>query len=646
MLRRAWNKHKPHDDDDLTLSPTKQDVSHASNGEPTNMATMTSDSLLQHDDEHADECTRKGTIWQCWRLLLQRALRPSNYKLQKEYKSMCRCFVLVVCLAIIALFHSSILRQRLLQLGEDSLLRPLLSIHIQPSSIMETKDSLETGKFCLPKHGMWKCYDCGKDDNEKNDKHTQSKMAITATTSSSSSSTQTWHRKPKRERCKKLQPRGKCKPFLIPRRDVPVRVRPSPYDGTSRSTQSTRTLGLRPRFFYEQQPTCATLDDCWDLSRCMQLLTENDSDMPVLTVYLNETDKQHYLLDYLTRQAVANSSLSSFRLERVNDHSKACLVLVTPQTYETANDLLSSEHWRHTYRRKHRHHQHGTNHLLWHTSYFFLNDTKTIDLPFSLSWHAAHAALASASLDRASHRPNYDMVLPLPRMWGRAEAPQLVLDNVRQSQQRRKWLLGFRGKIQATPHVYYHHRWLAAEYWLNDEHEDNDIIVDVKCQREQLPSGRKVVEKDYDNQFSYANFLWDTYFGFAPGGSGVGSFRFGEILSTGGIPVILPDYVPPFAPEVDWSECVIVVSEARIIDLPNILRRIPLHEVTRRQEACWKLLQVTLGDTTNGMFLGKKKEAGLWHDDERVTFRLAMELWVARIVNAMTMKQRVERLVG
>ena len=159
-------------------------------------------------------------------------------------------------------------------------------------------------------------------------------------------------------------------------------------------------------------------------------------------------------------------------------------------------------------------------------------------------------------------------------------------------------------------------------------------MVDCLCTKRHAWTGKHELAKNYDLPSSaYDDLMWNTTFGFAPGGSGVGSLRFGEILSTGTIPVVTPDYVPPLAPEVDWSECVVRVSEARIIDLPRILRQYTAEEIRARQKECWRLLHVVFGD--------KKEEDDKWHDDRGKPFMKTMEIWALRVQYALEVKEKV-----
>lgn len=252
----------------------------------------------------------------------------------------------------------------------------------------------------------------------------------------------------------------------------------------------------------------------------------------------------------------------------------------------------------------------------------------TADAPFPL-FHVGAAAVASESLTLAHIRLQYDMTLPLGRNWGRP-TPLHQVDIHRP----RQWLVSFRGRIQNTGHPYYQHRWLAAEYW----EEAPDVGVDVECKRTKWWStdGEKITEKNYSLPSSaYEDMLWNSTFGFARGGSGVGSYRFGEILWVGGIPVVTQDFVSPLSPEVDWSGCVVRISEARIIDLPRILREFSSQDVMERQRVCWRLSKTILGE---------KQVGDVWRDDERVVFTKALEIWAIRISNALVMAKRMSSI--
>lgn len=391
-------------------------------------------------------------------------------------------------------------------------------------------------------------------------------------------------------KCRHLHRRNTCPSFSRRNWEDPPRFQ-SQYDPNS--FEQSRTMNLR-KYSYQSQPLC-TVASCFDLSRC------SDS---VLTVYVNASGP-HNLVDYAVKKLATSNRT---RVERVDRFQDACLVLVTKDTYQTWDDMTGASSW-----------MDGTNNLLWRMSQFrFLTKdgrSVTVDNPFSL-FHVGHAAVASESLTSAYLRPNFDMPLNLNRRWGRRVK---TVDIYRP----RKWLVSFRGSIQNTAHPYYQHRWLAAEYW----EDAPDIVVDTQCiQKLQKRDGgtiKHIVAPYRLPVSSYADMMWNSTFGFAPGGSGVGSFRFGEILSTGGIPIVTADFVPPLYPEVDWSGCLVRISEARIIDLPRILREYTPDQVRKRQGNCWHLLQTVIGD--------KEERDGTWHHNEGTLFTKAMEIWAIRV---------------
>jgi hypothetical protein len=163
------------------------------------------------------------------------------------------------------------------------------------------------------------------------------------------------------------------------------------------------------------------------------------------------------------------------------------------------------------------------------------------------------------------------------------------------------------------------------------------VVVDVQCKHRKLLGGKATYKPYRMDASSYNDMIWNSTFGFSPGGSSVGSYRFGEVLSTAGIPVVTQDFAPPLSPEVDWSKCIVIVSEARIVDLPRILRNIPQEEIRMRQQACWQLLQHVIGDH-------QKQGDNGWRHDARITFAKAMDVWAIRISNAIKQAEQLEAL--
>jgi len=417
--------------------------------------------------------------------------------------------VLLFCMVGIVLL-SFYTANKYIQKQSQRLNMPIkLAVRVRADEYHESDDLL-VGKSCqqVTRFGFrtWHCQDCG-----------------------SNSSTY------RKNKCRTLPRKGICYPIRRKQWDQPPRY-VSQFDPTSNQTVGLRTLntvGLTRT--YESQPVC-TVATCFDLSRCSKI----DNESFVLTVFANITGP-HKLLDYAVAHTNKNSSNNGrrFQLQRVDRWEDACLVLVTDKMYTSPAEMESALHW-----------QGGRNNLIWDLSHIRHPSRMRLstDKPFTLS-HVGYAAVASVSLSEAYLRSGYDMSLAYqPKNWGR-NVPASQVDIHRP----RKWLLSFRGRVidvfglsgNVLPNSpYYLHRWMAAEYW-----EDSpDVLVDVQCLENKLLPPRGLTEYKLPASI-YNDMIWNTTFGFAPGGNSVGSYRFSEILSTGGIPVVTQDFVAPLAPD-------------------------------------------------------------------------------------------------
>eukprot|EP00537_Pseudo-nitzschia_pungens_P019656 CAMPEP_0172403968 /NCGR_PEP_ID=MMETSP1061-20121228/61305_1 /TAXON_ID=37318 /ORGANISM="Pseudo-nitzschia pungens, Strain cf. pungens" /LENGTH=250 /DNA_ID=CAMNT_0013138561 /DNA_START=18 /DNA_END=770 /DNA_ORIENTATION=+ len=231
------------------------------------------------------------------------------------------------------------------------------------------------------------------------------------------------------------------------------------------------------------------------------------------------------------------------------------------------------------------------------------------------------AALGSVVLTEAQTRPGYDIPLPLDAIWKNQNHDE-------QSYGPRKYLLSFKGSIQDTLQPYYQHRWLAAEYL----HHEPDVVMDVQCKHKTL-WGDTVTFATYDNssQDNFDDLMVNSTFAFCPGGSHVTSFRLTEVLSAGAIPVLLPEIVTPFYPELDWSDCVIRVSQARIVDLPRMLRAIPPERVRERQSQCRRLHRAFLEAQTEN-----PEQTKMGKDNAKASatggyLAAALKIWLVRL---------------
>lgn len=75
-------------------------------------------------------------------------------------------------------------------------------------------------------------------------------------------------------------------------------------------------------------------------------------------------------------------------------------------------------------------------------------------------------------------------------------------------------------------------------------------------------------------------------FTLCPAGFGRWTFRLGQALRLGSIPVLLADgYRMPHSDSIDWSNCIITVNERDVDAVPDLLRDIPPSQVTEMQAA-------------------------------------------------------------
>ena len=402
--------------------------------------------------------------------------------------------------------------------------------------------------------GTWICRDCGQDPSAA------------------------W------ESCPVLQPRRKCAAFEFQGWEEPRPRSASTYDPFSSSPYPVRLItsygvGTVRKVEYEQ-PQCLSLrKPCFDMDRCtaptkgIHGTTTSDRNLiRPLPVFAYRGQARIDLKDAIDGKDIISSDLledfmfPTTAIRIVEDPRMACLLISHADDLTSAKESLS---W-----------NLGVNHYVY-----------GVTKPISENVHYDMAALGSVAITDAQLRPEYDIPLPLPAIWKLSDQESNSRRKIGDLHRPRKYLLTFKGSIQDTLQPYYQHRWLAAEYL----HQEPDVAIDVQCKHKTL-WGNTVTYAHYDNpsQENFDDLMVNATFAFCPGGSHVTSFRLTEVLSAGAIPVLLPEIVTPFYPEVDWSGCVIRVSQARIVDLPRVLRAIPPEEIQDRQLQCHRLYRTFL----------------------------------------------------
>ena len=245
----------------------------------------------------------------------------------------------------------------------------------------------------------------------------------------------------------------------------------------------------------------------------------------------------------------------------------------------------------------------GANHFIWRSNWCHHADQP---LDMSSRFDSGMAALGSSSLLPEQALPRFDIPLFLrPGVTLTAEERARATDRLR----RRPLLLSFRGTVHGWAQSGWQPRWLAVEY-IHDP--AIGVVVEVLCDR---PKGEKPRPSPLaaSTRESYVGLLLNSTFAFTPGGGGPHSYRFGEALAAGAIPVVPSNLLLPFEPEISWAECAVRVKDEDIVDLPRLLATRSLKEVQAMRAACARLFDEVVGT------------------DDRPAFRLSVRLWVARL---------------
>lgn len=99
--------------------------------------------------------------------------------------------------------------------------------------------------------------------------------------------------------------------------------------------------------------------------------------------------------------------------------------------------------------------------------------------------------------------------------------------------------------------------------------------------------GQQTLNDDSDMTTSYNRLLSDSVFSLCPAGAGANTLRLWESLAVGAIPVICgPQPTLPTGgnlPNIDWDRIVVRVTDEQIMELPTLLKTMPLSEVRERQ---------------------------------------------------------------
>ena len=163
-------------------------------------------------------------------------------------------------------------------------------------------------------------------------------------------------------------------------------------------------------------------------------------------------------------------------------------------------------------------------------------------------------------------RPHFDVSLPLMKSTNQKYASRLkYADPFAVAADPRPILAFFQGNLEGDGIA------RMAMYKAKIHDPENGFIVAGPVERA-LPSNGWNVKYNYD----YDEMIKKTKFGLAPGGNGLHSFRLGEVMAAGCVPVDIQQFkrqmMLPFEDILDWSKFSFSIGAKEIPGLPALLR--------------------------------------------------------------------------
>lgn len=120
--------------------------------------------------------------------------------------------------------------------------------------------------------------------------------------------------------------------------------------------------------------------------------------------------------------------------------------------------------------------------------------------------------------------------------------------------------------------------------------EEEGIIITMHCLEGHgdhlLPNNLEFCKtlKEHENDYDYEESMHTT-FGLVPAGRSPGTYRLGEVMSAGAIPVIIArDFVRPFPEDVDWASFSFMFSPDEVsTTMLSTLRAVPEEKLVQMQ---------------------------------------------------------------
>ncbi|KAJ7287996.1 hypothetical protein O6H91_12G059600 [Diphasiastrum complanatum] len=198
------------------------------------------------------------------------------------------------------------------------------------------------------------------------------------------------------------------------------------------------------------------------------------------------------------------------------------------------------------------------------------------------------ASVLASDIHETTYRPGFDISIPLPANYHINELQKVKPFD-------RQYLLAFRGLRYLG---YRGEGTLRSHVSFRTMHNGKDVIVATSCKhstnnlkRKEKPALGAYCEEDeaiYGN-YTY-NQLMNSTFGLVPAGVQPSSYRFGEVLSAGTIPVLIADnYVKPFDTLFQWHCCILQFPSTEMHRIVPTVRALKREELEKRQQNCLEI---------------------------------------------------------